>query len=152
MLYDPTDGKRVKRPFNHISWVHQVVKLPDFALSQCLFGEHQLQRAPMSQVVGVVESEKTAIIASACWPELVWLATGSLTGLNTTKCQALQGRKVILFPDGSAYEQWAARAEKLQEELGALVKVSDWLEQHATQAQVEAGLDLADLIRKPYPD
>ena len=42
MLYDPTTGKRVKEPFNHISWVHKVIKQPEFELKQCLFGEHLL--------------------------------------------------------------------------------------------------------------
>ena len=38
MLYNPTTGKRVKEPFNHIDWVHKA----EFELRQCLFGEHLL--------------------------------------------------------------------------------------------------------------
>jgi hypothetical protein len=40
MQYNPNTGKRVKEPINKISWAHTVLKLPDFNLSQCLFGEH----------------------------------------------------------------------------------------------------------------
>jgi hypothetical protein len=31
MLYDPNTGKRIKEPFNHIIWVHKVIKQPEFA-------------------------------------------------------------------------------------------------------------------------
>ena len=61
MLYDPDQGKRVKKPFNHIHWVHKQLNLPDFQLEQCLFGLHQLLSAPAHQLVALVESEKTAI-------------------------------------------------------------------------------------------
>jgi hypothetical protein len=40
MLYSPTIGKRIKEPFNHINWVHSILKQPEFELKQCLFGEH----------------------------------------------------------------------------------------------------------------
>jgi len=56
MLYSPTTGKRVKEPFNHITWVHKALKQPDFNLKQCLFGEHLLQ--DKTKPVAIVESEK----------------------------------------------------------------------------------------------
>ncbi len=31
MLYDAESGKRVKEPFNHVSWAHSLMKLPDFS-------------------------------------------------------------------------------------------------------------------------
>lgn len=63
MLYDAESGKRVKDPFNHVSWAHSLMKLPDYNLRQCFFGEHLL---PMNRgkPVALVESEKTALIAS----------------------------------------------------------------------------------------
>jgi hypothetical protein len=44
MLYNPTTGKRVKEPFNHISWVHKALKEPEYELKQCLFGEHLINQ------------------------------------------------------------------------------------------------------------
>ena len=42
MLYNSDNGKRVKYPFNHVTWVHSLLRLPDFNLRQCFFGEHLL--------------------------------------------------------------------------------------------------------------
>ena len=36
MLYDRLTGHRVQEPFPHINWVHSVLRLPDFKLTQCL--------------------------------------------------------------------------------------------------------------------
>ena len=33
MLYNPTTGKRIKEPFNHITWVHKALKRPEPAPS-----------------------------------------------------------------------------------------------------------------------
>lgn len=56
MLYDAETGRRVKEPFNHVTWVHSLLRLPDFTLRQCFFGEHLL---PMNRgkPVAIVESE-----------------------------------------------------------------------------------------------
>ena len=37
MLYNADNGKRVKHPFNHVTWVHSLLRLPDFNLRQCFF-------------------------------------------------------------------------------------------------------------------
>ena len=42
MLYDRLTGHCVQEPFPHINWVHSVLRLPDFKLTQCFFGEHLL--------------------------------------------------------------------------------------------------------------
>ncbi len=97
MLYTPTTGKRVKEPFNHITWVHKALKLSEFNTRQCLFGEHLL--IDKTKPVAIVESEKTAVIASVYLPKFIWVAVGSLTNLNAEKCRILKGRTVLLFPD-----------------------------------------------------
>jgi len=51
------NGHRVHGKNN---WVHSVLKLDNFNLKQCLFGEHILKHAPDATVC-IVESEKTAI-------------------------------------------------------------------------------------------
>lgn len=106
MLYDAESGKRVKEPFNHVSWANSLMKLPHHNLRQCFFGEHLL---PMNRgkPVALVESEKTALIASWYLPEYVWLATGGKNGcLNADALRVLSGRQVILYPDLGATEQW----------------------------------------------
>lgn len=149
MLYSPTTGKRVKEPFNHITWVHKALKKPDFELKQCLFGEHLLQYK--TKPVAIVESEKTAIIASVYLPRLIWLAVGSLTNLNAQRFSVLHGRNVILFPDLNGFEKWNIKAKELSHI--ARISVSDLLERKATDAERKQGLDLADyLIRFHYKD
>lgn len=106
MLYDAEIGKRVKQPFNHVTWVHSLLKLPDYNLRQCFFGEHLL---PMnrSNPIAIVESEKTAIVASYYLPEYVWLATGGKHGcFNVDALRVLRGRQATLFPDLGATQQW----------------------------------------------
>lgn len=181
MLYGH-DGKRVKKPFNHITWAHvllgksvesespQVRKtegtagaspasgLPQCScfrtfptsrtsgLQQCLFGTHLLREEPWKPVA-VVESEKSAIIASVYLPQFVWLAAGSLNNLNPVKCAVLKGRNVTLFPDLNAFEKWQRKAA----ELGMGFKISALLEQTATDAERRDGLDIADYLLRFSP-
>jgi hypothetical protein len=144
MLYNPVTGKRVKEPFNHIHWVHKLIKQPEFELKQCLFGEHLLieNRKP----VALVESEKTAVIASVYLPQFIWLAVGSLTNLNTEKCSILKDRNVVLFPDLNGFEKWSSKAKELSSI--TLFAVSDLLERKATEAEKKQGFDIADYLIK----
>ena len=152
MLYDSCSGKRVKEPENCISWVHRAAKIKNFNLSQCLFGEHLLIHSPGSQKVALVESEKTAIISSIYFPDLIWLASGQLNGLSVEKCGCLRGRTVILFPDANGFNKWAVKAVELKKAIpGTRFEVSDILERYATDNDKYAGFDLADYLLKYDP-
>ncbi len=59
MCYSPETGKRNKEI--NPTWVHTVMN--DFKYQLCFFGEHLLSEYPES-TIGIVESEKTAVIAS----------------------------------------------------------------------------------------
>jgi rubredoxin len=142
MLYNPDTGKRIKEPRNYITWAHCLLKQPSFNLQQCLFGQHLLKGN--TQPVAIVESEKTAVIASIYLPKFIWLATGSLSNLNPKKCQALKGRNVTLFPDLNAYDKWRQAAYKLYPI--TRYYISDLLERRATPLQRQQGLDLADCL------
>ena len=149
MLYSPITGKRIKEPYSHINWVHTVLKLPEFELRQCLFGEHLL--IDKSRPVAIVESEKTAVIASIYLPQFIWLAVGSLTNLNAEKCSIIKGRYVTLFPDLNGFEKWSSKAKELSGL--AIFTVSDLLERKATEVERKQGFDLADyLIKFDYKD
>jgi hypothetical protein len=149
MLYNAITGKRVKEPYNHTNWVHSVLKLPNFTLQQCFFGEHLLKGNNMP--VAIVESEKTAIIASVYFPEFIWIAAGSKDGLKEEKCKVLKDRKVVLYPDLIAFELWTQKAKELSHI--TTFAVSDLLECKASEAEKKQGLDLADyLIRMPVSE
>jgi len=177
MQYNPGTGRRIKHESGAIDWVHNKLKqkkqLPeDFNLQQCFFGEHLLKIYP-NKYIAIVESEKSAIIASCIVPDMIWLAAGSLNGLSIEKCQALKGRNVMLYPDLGAFEKWSQKAQiinslspsntqkvgflspsgestrrgiEVGEGLGVRCSISTLLEDEATDNDRANGLDIADFI------
>lgn len=142
MLYNPTTGKRVKNLELPVYWVHKALKQPEFELRQCLFGEHLLK--DKTKPIAIVESEKTAVIASVYLPQFIWVAVGSLTNLNAEKCSILKGRTVKLFPDLNGFEKWSKKAQELSHI--ALFTVSDLLERKASETEKKQGFDIADYL------
>jgi hypothetical protein len=143
MLYDRNTGRRIKQPFNHISWVHSSNNLPNFELKQCLFGEHLL--VGNNKPVGVVESEKTAIICSHFIPDKIWLATGGKSNFKADLFENLKNRKVTFYPDLGAFIAWQ---EKIKNELTSITHryIDKTLEECATELERANGLDLADFL------
>ena len=144
MLYNPTTGKRVKNLELPVYWVHKALKQPEFELKQCLFGEHLL--IDKTKPVAIVESEKTAVIASVYLPQFIWVAVGSLTNLHAEKCSVLKGRTVTLFPDLNGFDKWSSKAEELSHL--AIFTVSNLLELKASEAERIDGCDIADYLVK----
>ena len=133
-----------------VKWVHKLLKVHGYNLSQCFFGEHLLKKYP-DKTVGVLESEKSCLIASAYFPEMLWLGSGGVDGLRK-KMDALEGRKVVLYPDLKQFEQWDGVANEMRLKLKEIkVVTSDALERKATPEERAKGLDLADfLIRERW--
>ena len=77
-------------------------------LIPCLFGEHLLEAYPLAPV-GLVESEKTAVIMSIVAPKAIWIATGGATQNLNRVVAILKGRKVTIFPDADAVSDWKNR-------------------------------------------
>ena len=117
---------------------------------QCLFGEHLLKMYP-DKVVALVESEKSALIASGVYPEYIWLATGGKSQLSIDKLKVLKGRTVIMFPDVDGYEYWKNKAKDV-EAIGCKVVVSDLLENNATNEDRANKIDLADWLVRYLSD
>lgn len=148
MLYDDHTGKRVKKPFDHINWVHSVLKIDDYNLGQVFFGTQCLSSS--SGTVAIVESEKTAIIASICLPKVTWLAAGSKDGLKIEKFKPLKNRNIILYPDANAFELWSTFALKHKDSFK--IKVSSLIDHSLTDDKKEQGEDIADFLLKSIPD
>ena len=166
MDYDPKTGKR--RKAGQTSWklsykdgvyykdVHgrdkiffagkSIIENYEARFVQCFFGEHLLNE--MYKPVAIVESEKTAIIASVFLPNYIWLATGGINGCKWTENEVyivLRGRDVILFPDLNAYGRWEEKSNGLSTVARSLT-ISNLLEDVATDDERSAGLDLADYL------
>ena len=153
MDYNPQTGKRIK---SRITWVHCELEkqgqLTGFNLRQCLFGEHQLMEGTVRSI-GIVESEKTAILATAYLPELTWMASGSLNGLSGERLSPIKNHNIILYPDIKGFDKWREKATELKK-VGFRVTVSDLLEKadFVTPEERNAGFDLADYLpRLPLP-
>ena len=154
MQYDPATGHRIKDEAvpGRISWLHTLLKrrhqLPkDWQITQCLFGEHLLQKYP-DKTVALVESEKTAIICSALMPEYLWLATGGKSQFNQ-RLTVLKSRKIIAFPDIDGYHTWLNKSTDFP---FLDLRVGDLLDKNATPADREAHIDLADWLLRYLAD
>ena len=138
MLFDADIGKRIKKPYPHVNWIHSLLlkqgEISEFNLSQCFFGEHLLKLNKLSNIA-IVESEKTALICAIEFPEMLWLASGGLSNLNSEKVNILKNRQVTLFPDNGAYEKWKSKADNFG------FKTSSLLEEKGSKGQ-----DFADYI------
>lgn len=146
MLYNPEDGHRVKdKTKRSTTWAHSILRIHDFNLEQCFFGEHLL--TDCTKPVAIVESEKTAIIASASFPSFIWIASGGKSGCFNKRMRILTGRNVVLYPDLKATEEWQAKAQQMRR-IGISVEVSTYLEDVASEEERDAGLDIADYIVK----
>ena len=144
MIKYSDNGKRDKSSFT--TWYHKKSDgfkplFPDFELRQCLFGEHLLS-LDVRKPVAVVESEKTAIIASMFIDKYIWVACGGAGQLSRYKIEALKNRSVTLFPDLGQYDDWKIKAK----EHG--FNISNHLEKIATEEEKKQGLDLADFLLK----
>ena len=154
MKYDPNTGNRIKDS-GGINWIHSIMKRRGMYWDEEYqdkemyewFGEHLLRMYP-DKVVALVESEKSALIASGVYPEYIWLATGGKSQLSIDKLRVLQGRTVIMFPDVDGFEYWNDKAGEI-EAIGCKVVVSDLLEKNASDVDRTNKIDLADwLIRQ----
>lgn len=141
-------GKRTK----YINWVHSIKiksnQITDFSLKQCFFGEHLINNS--NKTIAIVESEKTACIMSLLFQKYIWLAAGSLNGLNDQKMQVLRGHKIILYPDlgiysqnGSPYSIWNSKCKYFKNK-GFDIEISNLLEEKGTSINRINGYDIAD--------
>ncbi len=143
------------------TWVHSILQkstvqswpqwLQDYTKQEnkaaCLFGEHLLKTEP-TKPVALFEAPKTAIIATPFLSDFLCLAVGALDWLSESRLQALKGRNVLLYPDlskeGKAFTKWANKAKELAHL--AHFRVSEFLEENATDEERAQGLDVADYL------
>lgn len=134
MAYNPNTGKRMKKQDYTELWSDRFSKyIPDtrsmdkiwFAgktilknyeanLQQTFFGCHLIEA---SSRIGIVESEKSALICSILMPEITWIATGGCNGCKWTEStvfQPLIDKRVVLYPDSGMFAKWEEKAAILK--------------------------------------
>ena len=120
------------------TWVHK--KLGDYndtthQLNQCFFGRHLLDS---SEVVCLVESEKTALICAPIFQNAVWMATGGRTQMSIARLSELSKKRVLVFPDDDSVVEWSEKIKMFPNfELHDLSKFN---------TSGKKGADLADLL------
>jgi hypothetical protein len=75
-----------------------ICDLPDYYVDLTFFN-YSFDKLEGKKNVGIVESEKTAIIMSIVIPELHWMASGSLSGIQRYKFLGMNDKNILLFPD-----------------------------------------------------
>ncbi len=143
MIYNPETGKRSKglNDTVPVNWMHKVTSLINFNLEQCLFGLQQLNKVPLGQKIGIVESEKTAIILSIMYPDYIWMATGGKQNFKEAILAPIKDYTIVAFPDKDEFNDWNNKAKTLNK-LGYKIEVNNWLE----NIDCDSGTDLADIV------
>lgn len=146
-----SDGKRWKQPRRRYcqDWfLRRYLKDRSGTRADwCVFGEHLLKERPDAPV-GVVESEKTALIANLHEPSFIWVATGSAVNLNADRLRNAKGRDLYVFPDYDGVEQWRERCAELAKNGFNIFFCGSYIQEHATGAKC----DLADIILHEHND
>ena len=177
MKYNPLTGHRVKESSGAVNWAHRMRlygEPSELVVGQCLFGEHLLSesttdftdykmdgsstqgenpRNPWSEnnlrEIGVVESEKTALIMSLVCPDKVWLATGGKANFKEQMLWPLLGHEVAVYPDADALTDWEQRIHRLNRELGHRLYIpTGYYNLMNHEVPRREGWDLADVIKK----
>lgn len=137
--YNSKTGKRIKDNYSN-SWFHAYTPIKkELGIKDkltkkitCFFGEHLL--AGNDKPVVIVEAEKTAVILSLIFKDIVFLATGGLNKLKTLDYSFLLTRKVFLYPDNNAKEWF---------EIG---KKRNWYVSEILENKGSDGSDAADYL------
>ena len=146
------------------SWVSLLLKArePKFLSSwyarHCLFGLHLISDIiPRPSSIGIVESEKSAVILSELYPDNIWLATMYPTNFTINLLKPLRGHQVMLYPHTdetmSNYLCWLEIADMARRDMHLDITCSSILEDHATPAQKHRQIDLVGfLYEEPHTD
>lgn len=145
MLYDPLTGHRSKDPKHHVTWLHALQHIDSSSISQCFFGEHLLRENTTGNIA-IVESEKTAIVASLFLPDFTWIASGGKHGmLNKADLGLFTDKRVVLFPDLGGLKEWQKKSAEWIS-CGVKSSVFSFLEENASEDEIAQGLDISDYL------
>lgn len=134
------DGHREKEGYNN-NWLLYQKKQNERRASLCYFGDHLLTQRP-NDPVAIVESEKSALIASIIRKDVIWLATGSLSRFTSQRSKHLKGRYCHIFPDLDGVEAWRSKLENLKTIGIDAIFEDEYIRTYATSPKD----DIADII------
>ena len=136
-------------------WISTLLKnreplIANWHVQHCLFGLHLLAHA--ESPISIVESESSAIILSALFPETIWLAYATTSHLVPDLFAPLEGHIVTIYPNTdptlSTYLFFQDLITLTQEYYDIDISVDLTLEDNATPDQKERCIDLLDFLRE----
>ena len=138
------------------AWVSTMLKAryptaaPYVHFDHCLFGLHQISECEQKPI-GIVESERSAVLLSELCPELIWLAYIYGCNLNVNSFEPLQGRKITLFPRTDSVRETYLSFLELADQVKRCYKdidisVSRFLEDNANDDQKRREIDLLQYL------
>ena len=145
------------------SWVSTMLKsrypecAPYIQITHCLFGLHQMSlgsfSAPENEQpapIGIVESERSAVILSELCPDLLWLAYSYSSNCTVDKFEPLQDHKITFYPrtdpNQECYLSFLELADQVKRTYNIEINVSSFLEDHASNDQKAREIDLLDFM------
>ena len=128
---DMERGKRLSNRMGHgAMWVHH----PEHYYNLCFFGEHLVNKYPEKKI-GIVESEECAVICSAYYPDVIWLACGGPGMLYSQKLCVLSDREYVAYPNTDYVDEW-----------NCICEVKRWYKGLIEVKEMDKGFDLADYL------
>ena len=137
------------------TWISTLLKqreplIANWHVQHCLFGLHLLAHAMCP--ISIVESESSAIVLSALFPETIWLAYATPTHLTPDLFAPLEGHIVTIYPNTdptlSTYLFFQDLVTLTQEYYDIDISVDSTLEDNATPTQKERCIDLLDYLKE----
>ena len=111
---------------------------------------------PAVTPISIVESESSAIVLSALFPETIWLAYATTSHLLPDLFAPLEGQTVTIYPRTDPTQSTFLFFEELVDQTLRLydldLHVDTTLEDHATEDQKERCIDILDFIKEPLFD
>ena len=136
-------------------WISTLLKqreplIANWQVQHCLFGLHLLAHA--ESPIAIVESESSAIVLSALFPETIWLAYATTSHLDPDLFAPLEGHIVTIYPNTdptlSTYLFFQDLVTLTQEYYDIDISVDSTLEDNATPTQKDRCIDLLDYLKE----
>lgn len=136
-------------------WISTLLKnreplIANWQVQHCLIGLHLLAHA--ESPISIVESESSAIVLSALFPETIWLAYATTTHLVPDLFAPLEGHIVTIYPNTdptlSNYLFFQDLVTLTQQQYDLDITISPLLEDNATPTQKDRNIDLLDYLKE----
>ena len=138
------------------NWISNLLKrreplIANWQVEHCLFGLHLLAHTG-DRSVAIVESEASAMVLSALFPESIWMAYATTSHLVPDLFAPLEGRSVTIYsrtdPTLSNYLFFQELVNFTLQRYDLDLTIDTTLEDHATDDQKDRYIDLLDFLKE----